>query len=169
MKHLLTCKRWMSEKYDGIHVFWDGNGTLYLRNSSKVVKAPPSFLHTLPNVPFEGELWCGRNTFAKTFSIIRTKVPNENAWQDVKLIVFDDPTNPALPYKERLTNLRNAIPLDHKYVSVIDPIECQGADHIQKTVLDTQNLQGEGLILQNPDALYEDPNRCIKILVRVDF
>lgn len=49
----------MSQKIDGVRVFWDGVGKLYLRkhiNHPKEIMTPPFFTKQLPNIAFEGEL-----------------------------------------------------------------------------------------------------------------
>lgn len=46
---------WMTEKYDGIRVYWDG-GKLYTR-TGKMIITPPSFTSGLPNIPMDAELW----------------------------------------------------------------------------------------------------------------
>lgn len=45
----------MSEKYDGIRAYWDGND-LYNKNGD-MIPCPPSFKDSLPKVPLDGELW----------------------------------------------------------------------------------------------------------------
>lgn len=48
---------WLSEKYDGIRAYWDGNGKLYFR-TGKEIHAPRTFLRLLPvGLPLDGELW----------------------------------------------------------------------------------------------------------------
>lgn len=49
----------MSNKMDGVRVFWDGVGKLYLRrpiNHPKEITTPAFFTKEFPNVAFEGEL-----------------------------------------------------------------------------------------------------------------
>ncbi len=46
---------WMSEKLDGLRVYWSGT-TLHTK-SGRIIMAPPFFVEKLPNVPLDGELW----------------------------------------------------------------------------------------------------------------
>jgi hypothetical protein len=52
---------WMTEKFDGIRVFWDGDKSLWTCDKKKI-PIPQLLSSTFPNVPFEGELWLGYNT-----------------------------------------------------------------------------------------------------------
>ena len=45
----------MTEKYDGIRIYWDGN-SFYSRQGEKIF-APKSMTEKLPSVPLDGELW----------------------------------------------------------------------------------------------------------------
>ena len=46
---------WMSEKYDGVRLYWNGS-KFYTRNG-ELVNAPPSITSQLPSVALDGELW----------------------------------------------------------------------------------------------------------------
>ena len=46
---------WMSEKYDGVRLYW--NGSQFLTRQGKVVKVPKEISSKMPDVPMEGELW----------------------------------------------------------------------------------------------------------------
>jgi hypothetical protein len=49
--------RWLSEKYDGIRAYWDGNAKLYFK-TGKEIHAPRSFIRLLPHgLALDGELW----------------------------------------------------------------------------------------------------------------
>jgi DNA ligase-1 len=46
---------WMTEKYDGIRLFWDG--TQFYTRLGNIVKAPEFITKQLPKVALDGELW----------------------------------------------------------------------------------------------------------------
>ena len=46
---------WMSEKYDGVRLYWDGS-QFYSRSGDKV-NVPDSLKNTMPNISLDGELW----------------------------------------------------------------------------------------------------------------
>jgi ATP-dependent DNA ligase len=46
---------WMTEKYDGMRLYWDGS-QFYSRTGEKV-NVPQLITQTLPSTPLDGELW----------------------------------------------------------------------------------------------------------------
>jgi DNA ligase-1 len=46
---------WMTEKYDGMRLYWDGSQ--FWTRQGKKVKVPESVARQLPPVPLDGELW----------------------------------------------------------------------------------------------------------------
>ncbi len=47
---------WMTEKYDGMRLYWTGK-ELYTRHGTKV-KAPESWIKQMPfGIPLDGEIW----------------------------------------------------------------------------------------------------------------
>ena len=49
----------MSEKYDGVRCYWDGEN-MYSRNGNPFY-VPDWYKESLPKVALDGELWSGRN------------------------------------------------------------------------------------------------------------
>ena len=45
----------MTEKYDGVRVYWDGSA-FYSRQGRKI-KAPEFITNKMPNIALDGELW----------------------------------------------------------------------------------------------------------------
>ena len=45
----------MSEKYDGMRLFWSGKN-FYTRQGTKLI-VPTSITNALPSIPLDGELW----------------------------------------------------------------------------------------------------------------
>jgi len=52
---------WVSEKYDGVRGYWDGQQLL--TRGGERVQAPAWFTEGWPRSPLDGELWMGRGTF----------------------------------------------------------------------------------------------------------
>jgi ATP-dependent DNA ligase len=46
---------WLSEKYDGMRLFW--NGSQFFTRQGKKVKVPEFITSEMPNVALDGELW----------------------------------------------------------------------------------------------------------------
>jgi hypothetical protein len=86
-------------------------------------------------------------------------------WNDVKIIAFDAPLLDA-PYSQRLDTLKQStvnilkasnlvdIPSDHPILSVVNPLTCEGPNHLS-SFFDTMIKKGaEGVVLRNPNAWY---------------
>lgn len=61
---------WMSEKLDGVRAWWTGSSLL--SRLGNAFQAPKWFTEKLPNVPLDGELWCGRGQFKEAVSITKS-------------------------------------------------------------------------------------------------
>lgn len=108
----------MSEKLDGVRVFWDGGISAGLFASDvpwanvekdgryvkaikatglwtrygKTIQAPKFFLDGLPiGMPLDGELWSGRGSFQSILSTIK-QLEADVRWSKIKLMVFDTPS-----------------------------------------------------------------------------
>ncbi|MEJ7687606.1 MAG: hypothetical protein WKG52_11775 [Variovorax sp.] len=84
---------WISEKYDGVRGYWDGQ-QLWTRGGERVI-APAWFTAPLPAVPLDGELWAGRDRFALAVSTVRSQTPSDAAWREMRFMVFDLPAQPG--------------------------------------------------------------------------
>jgi DNA ligase-1 len=51
----LLISRWMTEKYDGMRLYWDGNQ--FFTRQGKRVKIPDSVAEQLPSFALDGEIW----------------------------------------------------------------------------------------------------------------
>ncbi len=82
----------MSEKLDGVRAFWDG--TALVSRLGNTFPAPAAFLAPLLALPagttLDGELFCGRNKFNETVSVVKTS--NTPRWSSVVYKVFDQPS-----------------------------------------------------------------------------
>jgi DNA ligase-1 len=78
---------WVSEKYDGIRGYW--NGQQLLSRSGKVLTPPAWFVRAWPSTPFEGELWAGLGQFEQTAAIIQQKQASDSEWRALRFMVFD--------------------------------------------------------------------------------
>ena len=113
----------MSEKLDGFRCIWDGGVTRGMRADSvpwanttkdksiryssglwtrygKVISAPKWWLDQLPNVPLDGELWCGLDDRQGLASAVKKHTPIDGQWEKVKYMVFDSP-DPSMWLKPR--------------------------------------------------------------------
>ena len=97
---------WVSEKYDGVRGFWDGQKLL--TRGGQTINAPAWFTANWPTTPMDGELWAGRGQFQKAVSTVRQQTPDDAAWRGIRFMVFDLPGEPG-PFTERLSKLNTGV------------------------------------------------------------
>lgn len=143
---------WLSEKLDGVRGFWDGQ-RLWSKHGVEL-HPPPAFIAGLPPFPLEGELWGGRGTFAAAAGIVRRQVPDPG-WLRLKFAIFDAPAVPG-PFSARIAAARSWFaehPSD--YAFVIDQVPLRDLDQLRAQLKRVEKLGGEGLVVRDPQALYE--------------
>ncbi|MDP9931145.1 DNA ligase [Variovorax paradoxus] len=152
---------WVSEKYDGVRGYWDGQ-QLWTRGGEPVV-APAWFTAKLPKQPLDGELWAGRGQFALAVSTVRSQTPNDTAWHSMRFMVFDMPSHGG-DFTSRLAALRKLLPITDAPWIVPVPQE-RATTHVElHALLDkTVKMGGEGLMLHRGASLYR-PERNSDLL-----
>lgn len=101
----------VSEKYDGVRAYWDGQ-ELWSRQGHRIL-APAEFKNKLPSFAVEGELWFGRGSFARAQALLRlgrNDARYVSEWQQVQLMLFDAPGTEG-DFSLRLARL-NGLPKD---------------------------------------------------------
>ncbi|KJE92270.1 DNA ligase [Capsaspora owczarzaki ATCC 30864] len=149
-------KGWfISEKWDGVRAYWDGSK--FVSRLGNTFHAPKWFTQGLPtDCTLDGELWCGRNKFQQTVSIVRRSDMSSD-WQRVKYLVFDIPSLKK-PFEKRIEHLTQVVlPAANgsTYLEIVDHVPCKGDDHIKKELQRVEALGGEGLMLRKPGSMYE--------------
>jgi len=97
---------WVSEKYDGVRGYWDGEKLL--TKGGERIAAPAWFTADWPKQPLDGELWVARGQFLEAVSVIKQKVPVDAAWRTLHFMVFDLPAD-RRPFSERDADLTTVI------------------------------------------------------------
>lgn len=143
---------WVSEKYDGVRAWWDGQ-RLQTRGGNPIA-VPSGFTAGWPDVVMEGELWAGRNTFERVSGAVRQAEPDAAAWHGIRLMVFDLPTHGGT-FDERLAALQRlhaAQPADTWMPVPQHRVDGHAAlmAELRRVVADG----GEGLMLHRGDASY---------------
>ncbi len=144
---------WVSEKYDGVRGYWDGH-QLWTRGGERVA-APEWFTQVLPDVPLDGELWAGRGRFEHAVSTVRSQTPSDEAWRQMRFMVFDLPAEPG-DFTARLLALRRLLPVPAAPWAL--PVEQQRATThaaLQTLLNKTVKDGGEGLMLHRGSSLYK--------------
>jgi DNA ligase-1 len=143
---------WMSEKYDGLRAWWDGQ-KLWSRKGN-LIQAPDYFLAELPrDIALDGELWIGHGKFEETMSIVRSEKPDDR-WKGVRYMVFDAPAAKGT-FEQRMQFLRATVWEGNPFVRVVAQERCQGATQLLAERDRVVREGGEGLMLRQPESAYE--------------
>lgn len=143
---------WLSEKYDGLRGFWDGQRLL--TRGGEVVAAPAWFTAGWPPVPMDGELWSGRGRFEETLSTVRRQTPNDEAWRRVRFMVFDLPTHPGR-FTERIHACVKLVQqLNQAWVQAVPQERVASHAELMARLDRLVKAGGEGLMLHRGDSFY---------------
>jgi len=143
---------WVSEKYDGMRGYWDGQKLL--TRGGEAIFAPVWFTAGWPNVPMDGELWAGRGQFQQAVSTVRKLTPDDNDWRNIRFMVFDLPAHGGI-FTERIPALNSVVrQIDQSWVQAVP--QWKVASHQALSQLLTQHVKakGEGLMLHRGASLY---------------
>ncbi len=143
---------WVSEKYDGVRGYWDGQQLL--TRGGERVQAPDWFTADWPGTPLDGELWAGRGQFARASSIVRQQMPGDAAWRGMRFMVFDIPTHGGT-FTERITSLNAAVAQIHQ-PWVVAVVQSRATTHaaLLAQMHRVVKAGGEGLVLHRGASLY---------------
>lgn len=156
----------MSEKLDGIRGYWDGK-QLFTRQN-RILTPSHYFIKDFPPFAIDGELFSQPNQFEQIFSIVRSQ--KDKGWEKLKLYVFDVPNAEGNLF-ERLAKLENYLTKNpSQHIEIIKQIPIQSTQHIQDFLQSVEQKQGEGVVLRNPNAPYENKrsNQILKLKTTLD-
>lgn len=142
---------WVSEKYDGVRAYWDGQ-QLLTRGGHRV-QAPDWFIADFPSYHMDGELWAGRENFEFVSGLVRSHSVDQQ-WRSVVYMVFDLPASQQ-PFDTRNQVMQSAIPdLNIPWLKPVPQLkfdtEEKLLDHLNKLVA----AGAEGLMLHKGSAYY---------------
>ena len=144
---------WVSEKYDGVRGYWDGQ-LLWTRGGERVA-VPGWFTAGWPKVAMDGELWAGHGQFAKAVSAVRQQTPNDSAWRAMRFMVFDLPAQGGA-FTERITALNGVVSrIDQPWVQAVAQFKVANPQALQVLLAKTVKNGGEGLMLHRGASLYK--------------
>ncbi len=151
-EHLDPTGYLVSEKYDGVRAWWDGEQLRF--RSGDPIAAPAWFLAQLPAQPLDGELWLGRGAFQKLVSAVRRNLPWDPAWRQIQYMVFDLP-GAADTFAQRWARLSVVVKQ-----AGFAPLQAADQWQVPNRLALLRQLQtvvdsgGEGLMLHRADALH---------------
>ena len=143
---------WISEKYDGLRGYWDGQ-KLWSRKGT-AIHAPDYFLAELPkDIALDGELWIGRGQFEETISTVLSQTPDDR-WKRVHFMVFDAPKTKGT-FEERVRFIAATLPKENQFAKPVVQYPCKGTAHLLAERDRVVAAGGEGLMLRQPESAYE--------------
>ena len=142
---------YMSEKLDGVRAIWTGE-QLQTRTGKKL-HAPAWFIKDLPATPLDGELTLGRGQFQQTVGIVRQ---HNGDWTNIQYHIFDV-IDFEKTYSEREGILINDIfPSELEHCRLTTQMLCRnGTRELYDFLQSLENRGAEGIMLRNPDSLYQ--------------
>jgi DNA ligase-1 len=144
---------WVSEKYDGVRGFWDGQKLL--TRGGQLINAPAWFTANWPATPMDGELWAGRGQFQKAASTVRQQTPDDADWRGMRFMVFDLPGEPGT-FTERLSSLSSVVAkLAVAWVQAVPQAKVASHAALQIQLKQITQARAEGLMLHRGSSLYK--------------
>jgi len=144
---------WVSEKFDGVRAYWDGQRLL--TRGGHVLRPPAWFTQGWPNSPFEGELWAGRGQFTTAVSVIQQTQASDADWQKLRLMVFDLPKHSGT-FTERVQAYHNLVAtLNLKWVQAVPQTQLTSPAELEQLLTEKVSAGAEGLMLHRADATYK--------------
>jgi len=156
---------WVSEKYDGIRGYW--NGQQLLSRSGKVLNPPAWFVQAWPSTPFEGELWAGLGQFEQAASVIQQKQASDSEWRALQFMVFDV-SAPSQPFTERIALYQGLVKhMDQPWVQAVVQNKTHSHAALKTLLQTTVQAGGEGLMLHLGNSLYQSGRNSDVLKVKV--
>ncbi|GAB4558369.1 MAG: DNA ligase [Rhizobacter sp.] len=143
---------WVSEKYDGVRAYWDG-AQLSTRQGHRI-HAPTWFTAGWPAQPLDGELWAGRGRFTAASSAVARDTPDDDAWREMRYMVFDLPAHPG-HFDQRLVALQRLLATHpSRWLQAVPQHKVASEAALQTLLRQTVRAGGEGLMLHRGASLY---------------
>jgi DNA ligase-1 len=144
---------WVSEKYDGVRAFWDGEQLLSRQGNP--IHAPTWFVEPLPDEQLDGELWIDRGMFDQVSGIIRRQTPDDKDWQSVRYMVFDLPAS-SLIFDDRLLQLKAIVTkVNRPHVRLVKQYRVTSGKLLKQKLDEVVAAGGEGLMLHLGSSTYK--------------
>ncbi|MGR6839847.1 DNA ligase [Aliivibrio wodanis] len=143
---------WLSEKLDGIRAYWTGS-ELLTRKGHKIY-TPKWFTDPLPAHAIDGELWAGRGGFQKVARTVLDFKPDEEAWRDIRFMMFDLPGSVGVFPKRyhELSAMEKSFKVPHLKLVVHHPVNSE--EQLFNILDDISARNGEGVMLRKLDTIY---------------
>lgn len=156
----------VSEKLDGVRAYWDGR-QLLTRGGHRI-HTPHWFTAPLPAQPLDGELWLGRGRFAEVSGLVRRHHPDEDAWREVRFMLFDMP-NVQADFAQRLWVLKTwTAQARSSWLQAVEHRHVDSEAQLQQWLRDVVAAGGEGLMLRHAHGRYEASRSDAMLKLKLD-
>ena len=143
---------WVSEKYDGVRGYWDGQKMI--SRQGNVIRTPSWFIDALPNIELDGELWLARGQFDRLSATIRRHRIEEERWRNIQYLIFDLPVS-ELPFDLRLEQIKQLVrQVNRPHIRAVEQFKVADHQQLFETLDSIVKNKGEGLMLHRGAALY---------------
>ena len=149
---------WVSEKYDGVRGYWDGQQRQMRSRNGTIIALPRDFAAQLPDISLDGELWIGRGQFERVVSVVRDTQPDDRAWNQVKYMVFElpDPHNQYGDFTQRITQIERITQhLNAPNIQAVKQWRVRDRAELLRQLDTITQAGGEGLMLHLASAPYQ--------------
>jgi DNA ligase-1 len=118
------------------------------------IAAPDWFIAGLPKVALDGELWLGRGQFDRLSGMVRSTVPQDSDWRQLRFMVFDL-ARAAGSFAERASELQAVVQSAGKpWLQAVAQRRVQSVVDLQTQLRELVAAGGEGLVLHRANALW---------------
>ncbi|RUM41845.1 MAG: DNA ligase [Desulfocapsa sp.] len=143
----------MSEKYDGVRAYWDGQQLV--SRQGNIFAAPDWFIKDLGTTPLDGELWIARQHFDELSGIVRQKSGTHQGWHKIQYRVFDLPHHQGI-FSERYRALITLTESNlSPYLKLVIQKSIKDHDTLMRQLKIMVEQGAEGIMLQRKDAPYQ--------------
>ncbi len=142
----------ISEKYDGVRAWWDGQALRF--RSGGAIAAPAWFVARLPALPLDGELWFGRGRFDALSAAVRRHRPQDEEWLQLRYMLFELPGAPG-SFADRAERIRSIVQQQRSDALVaVKQTVVAGRAALQAQLRNVVEAGGEGLMMHRAYAPY---------------
>lgn len=142
---------WVSEKYDGVRAYWDGQRLV--TRQGEAIRPPAWFTQGWPDQPLDGELWAGRGGFEIASAAARRREPVDGEWRRLRFMAFDLPAHGG-PFDQRLAALRRLAAPARSTLAVAGQRKVESHAELRRLMDAIVRGGGEGLMLHRGSSLY---------------
>lgn len=144
---------WVSEKLDGVRVYWDGKQLI--SRGGNIIQAPAWFTADFPPRPLDGELWLARQQFAQILSTVSKQQPVNSEWQQLAYYIFELPQAEGT-FTERIRMMQLLVQQQNSpYLQVVPQFRVADRATLLATLTQLEQAGAEGLMLHHQDAHYK--------------